>query len=256
MKILVRFDDICPTMDWKLWNMAELHLERYNIKPLLGVIPDCKDPELMIDSPREDFWEWIKKWQSKGAVIAMHGVYHVYCSHIRGLVDNGHNSEFAGLSYKKQYDLLSHGKTVLQSHGIITDVFFAPSHSYDNNTLKALSALGFRYISDGKTFKPVVRFGIRCIPCKSRIKYLDFHDTYQTEVFHTSEWSRKEKEFAYKKYVKLCSNPCIVSWLDFIDRKEGYMFFQSLYEQYFLVLERYVVPLIKILRKYIYEKFY
>lgn len=254
MKILVRFDDICPTMDWRQWHIAEEYLDKYNIKPLLGVIPDCRDKELMIDPLRKDFWEWVKVWQTKGAVVAMHGVYHVYTTHDRGLVSNGNNSEFAGLPYKKQYDLLTRGKEILRSHGISTDVFFAPSHSYDLNTLKALSALEFRYVSDGKTFKPVVRSGIRCIPCKSRIKYLDFVDEYQTEVFHTSDWRRKEKEYSFKKFVDLCANPSIVSWQEFIDRKDGNVFCQSLYEQYFLVLERKVVPLLRKIRKIIYEK--
>ena len=56
-KILIRFDDICPTMDYKQWNKAVEVLDKYHIKPLIGVIPDCKDPELSIESPREDFWE-------------------------------------------------------------------------------------------------------------------------------------------------------------------------------------------------------
>lgn len=40
--ILVRFDDICPTMNWEQWNRAVTVLERYNVKPLIGVIPDVR----------------------------------------------------------------------------------------------------------------------------------------------------------------------------------------------------------------------
>lgn len=39
--ILVRFDDICPTMDWEQWKRAVKILKRYDVKPLIGVIPDC-----------------------------------------------------------------------------------------------------------------------------------------------------------------------------------------------------------------------
>lgn len=54
-KILVRFDDICPTMDWSQWNRAMKILKLYHVKPLIGVIPDCQDPDLLIDPPQRDF---------------------------------------------------------------------------------------------------------------------------------------------------------------------------------------------------------
>ena len=47
--IVVRFDDICPTMNYEQFMRADEILREYNIKPLLGVIPKCKDPELQID---------------------------------------------------------------------------------------------------------------------------------------------------------------------------------------------------------------
>ena len=46
--ILIRFDDICPTMNWEQWAKACALLDAYGKKPLIGVIPDCKDPDLQI----------------------------------------------------------------------------------------------------------------------------------------------------------------------------------------------------------------
>lgn len=71
--ILIRFDDICPTMNYEQFNKAMSILDENNIKPLIGVIPDCKDPDLMIDRFHEDFWQWLHLLENKGYKIAMHG---------------------------------------------------------------------------------------------------------------------------------------------------------------------------------------
>ena len=36
----VRFDDICPTMDWEQFGRAAELMDKYDIKPLIGVIPE------------------------------------------------------------------------------------------------------------------------------------------------------------------------------------------------------------------------
>mgnify|MGYP001160046680 CR=1 FL=1 len=43
--MLIRFDDISDHMNWSLMNKCEEIFDKYNIKPLLGVIPDNKDKE-------------------------------------------------------------------------------------------------------------------------------------------------------------------------------------------------------------------
>lgn len=85
-KILVRFDDICPTMDWNQWNRAMKILKLYHVKPLIGVIPDCQDPDLLIDLPRRDFWDYLKALQADGFAIAMHGYLHLYDTNAQGIV--------------------------------------------------------------------------------------------------------------------------------------------------------------------------
>src|SRR5256885_866914 len=39
-RYLVRFDDLCPTMNWDVWKSVEEVLFRTGIRPLLAVIPD------------------------------------------------------------------------------------------------------------------------------------------------------------------------------------------------------------------------
>lgn len=244
MKYLIRFDDICPTMDWTQWKRAEELLVKYSIKPLLGVIPDCKDPELQIDEPRPDFWEWVLQKQREGYAIAMHGVYHVYKTHVRGMINNGYNSEFAGLSYEEQYELIKKGKEILLSHGVETDIFFAPSHSYDENTLKALSANGFRYMSDGKTHKPVTRHGIVCVPCKWSIQNILIKDNYRTFVFHAHEWVRPDKTKGYQHLLSSCQKGNVVVWEEYSNQRLGCFILESFLERVFLIEERYLYPIL------------
>lgn len=203
-KILIRFDDICPTMDWTQWQRAMDVLEPAGARPLLGVIPECRDPELQLESAREDFWDYVAGLQKLGFTIAMHGCHHVYDSDMHGIVNLTPRSEFAGHSYKIQYEKIKKGKEVLSQHGINTDVFFAPAHSYDEFTLMALADNGFRYISDGKSARPFLRQGIVCIPCRSSGCPEIGKDGYYTAVFHAHEWTKPEKAAGFQKLVRLC----------------------------------------------------
>lgn len=54
-KILIRFDDICPTMDFKQFHIAETMMDEYQVKPLIGVVPDCKDADLQISDEKVTF---------------------------------------------------------------------------------------------------------------------------------------------------------------------------------------------------------
>ena len=55
-------------------------------------------------------------------------------------------SEFAGLDYLTQYIKILKGKEILENNGIETNVFMAPSHSFDDLTVRALHRLGFKYV--------------------------------------------------------------------------------------------------------------
>lgn len=205
-KILIRFDDICPTMDFTQFYKAIDILERYKIKPLLGVIPDCQDGDLDIEPYHEEFWELIRDLQKKGYTLAMHGYQHKFDSNIRGKVNLGYNSEFAGHSYEVQLKKIALGRQILSQHGIETDIFFAPAHSYDDNTLKALSDNGFKYISDGRSNKPFLIHNIISVPCRSggvpKIK----SDGYYTCVFHAHEWVRTDKSYCFEEFIFVCEN--------------------------------------------------
>ena len=164
--ILVRIDDVCPTMDYSKFMERIDYFRTLGIKPLLGVIPACKDKDLQYGQVQK-FWEMISDFAEKGYPIAMHGYNHVYTTRKRGLVCFRKMSEFSGLSYEQQLKMLQEGKQILESNGIHTQWFMAPGHSYDNNTVRALYKAGFRYISDGKSSRPYYLHGVKCIPATS-----------------------------------------------------------------------------------------
>ena len=54
-KILIRFDDIAENMNWKMFDKVEILLNEKNIKPVLGVIPNNKDPDLLKYPKKDNF---------------------------------------------------------------------------------------------------------------------------------------------------------------------------------------------------------
>ena len=95
--LLIRFDDISQNMQWEFMERCEVLFDKYKIKPVLGVIPNNQDEELK-KYPKKNFWQIVKKWQSKGWTIAMHGYSHVYDSETnkKDFFGYGGKSEFYG----------------------------------------------------------------------------------------------------------------------------------------------------------------
>ena len=81
--LLLRFDDIAPNMNWKMMDKCEKLFLTYNIKPVLGVIPNNEDNELLTFPLKENFWEKVKQWQSFGWEICIHGYNHKYVSNTK-----------------------------------------------------------------------------------------------------------------------------------------------------------------------------
>lgn len=203
-KILVRCDDICPTMDYKRFDQARSIFREKGIKPLLGIIPDCRDEDLQIDPFHKDFWDYILKLQQEGYALAMHGCQHVFDTEVRGNINLGYKSEFAGHSLEEQTEKIRAGKEILRQHGIETEIFFAPAHSYDDNTLRALAVNGFKYMSDGWSLRPYRRHGIICLPCRTGGIPNVRKSGYYTVVLHAHEWNDPKKADAFDRFVALC----------------------------------------------------
>ena len=77
---LIRLDDIAECMNWYLMNKCETLFNKHSIKPLLGVIPNNQDKDLLKQTENSEFWNKVRGWQNQGWEIAMHGYTHIYDS--------------------------------------------------------------------------------------------------------------------------------------------------------------------------------
>ncbi|WP_026528964.1 DUF2334 domain-containing protein [Butyrivibrio sp. VCD2006] len=237
MKIVIRLDDISPGMDMGKFRRFKRLLDEYHIKPLIGVVPENQDPKL--DSYRDEeesdsgpskgretipddkikekdypFWHLVRNLQTEGWIIAMHGLHHVYTTKKGGLLPLNKQSEFAGIDLEKQIQMVAEGKKILGGHGIATDFFMAPSHSYDKNTMTALAENGFRRITDGFGKKAYRRFDMTFYPIsfKKDAVLKDDSEGYTTFVVHTN--TLNGDDFAY--YEKVFESGKVVSWDDWL----------------------------------------
>lgn len=243
MKIAVRLDDITPDMDWDKFLKFKEILEKYQIKPLIGVVPDNKDDNL-IKKPKSnqapaDFWGYIKELRKEGWVIAMHGYQHIYTTSKSGMFPLNNFSELAGISYEKQKQMLGAGKAVLKENGIETDIFMAPAHSYDRNTLRALKEAGFLKITDGFGNEPYLWKGLTFYPISFRLgSTLKKDKGYSTMVVHTDTVSDEEmckyenyfkrKEVQWISYQEYLEQPAVKrrlpgKWLEWFMAKGKYL---------------------------------
>lgn len=178
MKIAVRMDDITPGMDRQKFNEFKALLEEYRIRPLIGVVPDNQDENLNRDgltkqernAREEDFWKEVRRLKESGWTVALHGYRHVYTKKTGGMFPLNRFSEFAGVPVDEQRRMLENAVEQLASHGITTDIFMAPAHSYDKNTLRVLKELGINKITDGFGKAPYRYTGMTFYPIAFRLE--------------------------------------------------------------------------------------
>ncbi len=164
--LLIRLDDIAENMNWKLMDKCEKLFDNLKIKPLIGVIPFNKDPELLKLEKRDNFWVKLNEWKDKGWEICMHGYTHVYDNETnkKDFFNYGGKSEFYGHSLLEQNKRINNGLKIFNKNNLKVRSFFAPNHTYDQNTFKALKDNGINCVIDGYGIFPYKTKGITFIP--------------------------------------------------------------------------------------------
>ena len=164
--ILIRIDDIAENMNWDLMRKSEVLFDKYNIKPVLGVIPNNKDEELLSQPKKNNFWDLVRRWQEKGWNISMHGHTHVYDSDTKknDYFKYGGRSEFCGHPLEVQIDRIEKGLKKFSEEKIKIKSFFAPNHTYDSNTFIALKNCGIHEVIDGYGLMPYTQNNMKFIP--------------------------------------------------------------------------------------------
>ena len=185
---LLRFDDICPGMNWSVWGQIESILVERGLKPMLAVVPDNRDPGLQVDAPAEDFWDRVRGWQDRGWTIALHGFQHRYVSRNAGLVARRKKSEFAGLPQQEQRAKLRLGMDIFEREEITAQVWIAPGNTFDATTVALLPEVGIRVISAGYFQFPYVdRAGMTWVPQQMHY-FRPAPAGVWTVCYHHSQW--------------------------------------------------------------------
>jgi len=186
-RFLVRFDDICPTMNWAVWERVEELLLRHDVKPIVAIVPDNRDPKLAPCAARPDFWDRARGWQRKGWTIGLHGYRHLYEGQSGGIMDVHAGSEFAGVPREVQRERLAAGTKIFAEQELVPAIWVAPGHAFDHATLELLPEVGIRAVSDGFFWRAVNRNGVSWIPQQLwRFRAMPFG--LWTVCLHVNNW--------------------------------------------------------------------
>lgn len=237
-RYIMRLDDASEYMDVKKWERMKALLDQYHINPILGIIPDNQD-ETLISAYEKDnsFWKKMRSWIEDGWTPALHGCEHRYVTEEGGCNPVNARSEFAGLPYDEQAEKIHRGYEKLKAHGILPEIFFAPSHTFDAHTLLALkNETPIRVISDtiandvyksnGFWFIPQQSGVVRKLPFKV-VTFCYHPNTMEEKDFDTlQEFLREhEKDFCefhhnLLKERSLGTYDRVLRWLYFAKRRK------------------------------------
>ena len=225
--ILIRIDDVAENMNWDLMRKTELLFEKYSIKPVIGVIPNNKDNEILIYPKKNDFWEQVRSWRNKGWEIAMHGYTHVYDKICKkdDYFNYGGGSEFFGHSLETQISRIKSGLKKFNDEKIKIRTFFAPNHTYDENTFLALKSCGIKEVIDGHGLMPYMEKDIKFIPQLFYKVFLLPFGIQSTQI-HLNYW--KQEDFDnFEKFVKKNSNK-IITYDQALKKINNNLFYKSI----------------------------
>jgi predicted deacetylase len=225
--ILIRLDDIAENMNWSLMKKCELLFDKYNIKPLLGVVSNNQDPELLSYQKNDNFWNQIRAWKKKKWEISMHGYTHIYDRETekKDYFNYGGKSEFFGHSYDEQFLRINSSLKIFKKENIEIRSFFAPNHTYDENTFSALKANNINNVIDGYGLMPFKKKKLNFIP-QLFYKEISLPIGIQSTQIHLNYW--KEEDFLnFEKFIEKNKSK-IISFDQALKKVNNNLFYQSI----------------------------
>lgn len=144
INIAFRLDDPSPASDAALESRIIEIFVRHGLPLTIGVIPFSVRDNSVVEVSEENIRHLIAPARQGFVEIALHGYLHTR----RDSSEDQRPTEFAGLSVERQSTMICEAQNVLRKAlGSEVSGFIPPFNSYDSNTLKALLACGFRYVS-------------------------------------------------------------------------------------------------------------
>lgn len=151
-------------MERESWQRFKMLIAKFQIKPILAVVPENADPALNLSSPDPEFWKKMREMEAEGATIALHGFRHICVPRGSSLIPLHRKTEFAGVPEEQQREWIRAGVEILSREGLNPKLFVAPRHGFDRATLRALKEEGISVLSDGFATRPFVCEGVLWIP--------------------------------------------------------------------------------------------
>ncbi len=156
-RVMFRDDDVTPGSLDVLKAVNQVHIDE-GVPVTLGVIPAQSFPvnaqsQCAQKVPNKDssatFVTYLQSLSSSGLFeFAQHGYAHCSNSKLYGIPVA---SEFRGMPYDEQYRLIEEGRSVMQgAFGATPTTFIPPYNAGDENTITAVSELGFTVYSSYK----------------------------------------------------------------------------------------------------------
>ena len=123
----------------------------------------------------------------------MHGYSHVYDNETykKDFFGYGGKSEFFGHSLEEQKKRLKKGIEIFKENDIDIKIFFAPNHTYDENTFIALKQFGIKEVIDGYGLLPYTYKEIQFIP-QLFYKTIMLPFGIQSTQLHINYWNEKD----------------------------------------------------------------
>ncbi len=208
--ILIRLDDIAENMNWSLMRKCEDLFDKHKIKPLLGVVSNNQDTELLSYEKNDQFWSQVRAWKKKNWEIAMHGYTHIYDKDTfkKDYFNYGGKSEFFGHSFDEQFSRIQKSLMIFKKENIEIRSFFAPNHTYDQNTFSALKKNNIINVIDGYGIMPYSKNNLNFIP-QLFYKQILLPFGIQSTQIHLNYWSdndfEKFRDFIEKNKSKIIS---------------------------------------------------
>ena len=147
---LLRLDD--ASQHWNKDNWVRMHelCLKYGIIPIVAIIPHNEDEKILQFPEDPAYLDRITSWIKEDSwTPALHGYCHVFISNKAGINPINNRSEFAGVDIETQKRKIRNGIRILGEIGIHPEIFVAPAHTFDENTLIALcTETSIRIISD------------------------------------------------------------------------------------------------------------
>ena len=166
-RYLIRLDGPHERQHPSRWEAIEALLDKHGVKPIVAVIPDNRDQSIWhVTEPNLNFWQKVRAWQAKGWTIGVHGLHHEL-RHVAGasLLPVSPLAEFTGFPEEVQLAMLATAVGIFEKNAVTAEVFVAPAHGFDLQTLAALRRLPRPLsLSGGFGFRPFIRWGLAILP--------------------------------------------------------------------------------------------